>query len=82
MFTQMTKPRRSRVNNFNPRGWWILYINAGFGRINVSSARSKHICFELLRGNISFRDNNVGKHFNICTMCNQYCGVNCWFIYL
>ena len=37
----MTRPRRSRVNNFNPRGWWILYINAGLGRINLSSARLK-----------------------------------------
>ena len=43
MFTQMTKgPRRSRVNNFNPRGWWILYINPGFGRINLSSTRLKN----------------------------------------
>ena len=41
MFTQMNRPRRSRVNNFNPRDWWILYINAGLGRINLSSARLK-----------------------------------------
>ena len=30
--------RRSRVNNFNPRGLWTLHINAGLGRINLSSA--------------------------------------------
>ena len=41
MFAQMTRPRRIRVNNFNPRGWWILYISAGLGRINLSSARLK-----------------------------------------
>ena len=29
----MTRPRRSRVNNFNPRGWWILYIDAGLQMI-------------------------------------------------
>ena len=37
----MTRPRRSRVNNFNPLGWWILYIDAGLGRTNLSSARLK-----------------------------------------
>ena len=37
----MTRPSRSRVNNFNPRGWWILYTDAGLGRINLSSARLK-----------------------------------------
>ena len=36
---KLLRPRRSGVNNFNPRGWWILYINAGLGRINLSSAR-------------------------------------------
>ena len=41
LFAQMTRPRRSCVNNFNPRGWGILYINTGLGRINLSSARLK-----------------------------------------
>ena len=33
------RPRRRRVNSFIPRGWWIPYTLAAFGRINLSSAR-------------------------------------------
>ena len=35
------RPRRSSVNNFNPRGWWILYTCAGLGQINLRSVRLK-----------------------------------------
>ena len=35
------RPKRMRVNNFNPFGWWTLYISAGLGRIKLSSARLK-----------------------------------------
>ena len=33
----MTSARGRRVTNFNPRGWWILYIDAGLERNNLSS---------------------------------------------
>ena len=45
MFGQMTRAWHFalfRVNNFNNHGWWILYINAGLGRINLSSALLKN----------------------------------------
>ena len=62
------RPKCRRVNNFNPFGWWPLYISAGLGRIKLSSARikiSSEEAFLMLRQSLFKFKEQEGKYVDL-----------------